>query len=170
MEAQKAQDDASLSASKERERKRPIPILNSSALTSSAVFANNMAAERTAAAMEAATRKERECTGLWKYLARHIEEANDQENNECYEDQDEEYEGELERKGNQCQFKEACVQLTTWDLDYDSDMQPFRIIWARNRNLSIDSYNELKAQDFSWETFAKVNKRLHSLSPRLPPL
>lgn len=54
-----------------------------------------------------------------KYLSNCIERASDREMDEWYADQNEEFEEELDRNANKCQFEEAYVKLTTSAHDYD---------------------------------------------------
>lgn len=121
--------------------------MDAAALAISAVYAKNTAVERDRAAREIAAFNEREYRGIGIFLALHLEKSNDREINEWYEDQDEAYEEELDRERNKCQLEEACVQLTAWAPSYEFDIQSLLLLGARDRVLSIDTYNEFKAQD-----------------------
>lgn len=77
-----------------------------------AVFHKNTAAERNAAAKEIASREERECNGVGRYLAESNARANYHEIYEWYADQEDEYEEEKERKANKCRLEKGFVQLT----------------------------------------------------------
>lgn len=101
------------------------------------MLAKNLAVERTADAKEASARKERKYTSPGKFLARRIAKASDQEIEQWYENQDVDYEEKLDCKTNKCLFDEACVQWTKWAPDYDLDKQRLRILWTRDRKLSI---------------------------------
>lgn len=68
-EAQVAQKDTVPYTKEESESQCSIPIVDSSVLSSSVVIAEKMAAEGTADANEAVTRKEQECASLGKFLA-----------------------------------------------------------------------------------------------------
>lgn len=114
VEQKEALDDAAASAKEARERQLKTPAVNSSAPAISAMFTKKTVAESTASAKEIEVFKERECTGVRKYLADHMERANDCEIDEWYAEQDDKYEEEQERKANKCRFDEACVHLTAY--------------------------------------------------------